>query len=225
MFLRRAYLDLLGTIPTADEAKTFLENSTADKRERLIEELFNRPEFADFWCAKWSDLLRNEEKTLDRKGVENFHAWIRDSIAQNKPLDQFARELIASRGSTYQNPPANYYRAMRDPLTRGETTAQLFLGVRLQCAKCHNHPFDRWTQADYYGWSNLFARVDYKIIENKRKDDNDKHEFKGEQIVLIKDEGEVKNPQTGQPAPPRFLVLEKFRTMRKETGWCSFPNG
>ncbi len=205
VFLRRAYLDLTGRIPTAAEAQTFLADQNDDKRSRLIDDLLKRPDFADFWALKWSDLLRNEEKTLDRKGVQNFHAWIRNSIAQGKPLDEFARELIAARGSTYKNPPANYYRAMRDPLTRAETTAQLFLGVRLQCAKCHNHPFDRWTQADYYGWSNLFARVDYKILENKRRDKNDKHEFAGEQIVFIAKAGEVKNPQTDKPAPPQFL--------------------
>ena len=210
VFLRRAYLDLSGRLPTAKQARQFLADNNDDKRSRLIDDLLQRPAFADFWALKWSDLLRNEEKTLDRKGVQNFHAWIRNSIARGKPLDQFARELIAARGSTYQNPPANYYRAMRDPLTRAETTAQLFLGVRLKCAKCHNHPFDRWTQADYYGWSNLFARVDYKILENKRRDRNDKHEFDGEQIVFIAKSGEVKNPQTNQPAPSQFLGAQKL---------------
>ncbi len=229
VFLRRAYLDLTGTIPTAEEARKFLKDQHLDKRARLIEELYKQPGFADFWALKWSDLLRNEEKTLDRKGVENFHAWIRTSIAQGKPLDQFTRELIASRGSTYKNPPANYYRAMRDPLTRAETTAQLFLGVRLQCAKCHNHPFDRWTQADYYGWSNLFARVDYKILSNKRRDKNDKHEFNGEQIVFIADKGEVENPQTGEPAPPQFLGAEKLGNNPKQdrleqlSAWLTSP--
>lgn len=204
-FVRRAYLDLLGVIPTAAEARRFVEDDRSDKRSRLIDALLQRPEFADFWTLKWSDLLRSEEKTLDRKGVEHFHAWIRSSIAQNKPLDQFVRELIVARGSTYQHAPANFYRAMRDPLTRGESTAQLFLGIRLQCAKCHNHPFDNWTQDDYYGWANLFARVNYKILENKRRDGNDKHEFNGEQIVFIARQGEVTNPRIGKPTPPRFL--------------------
>ncbi len=93
------------------------------------------------------------------------------------------RELITARGSTYANPPANYYRANRDPVTRAEATAQVFLGMRLQCAKCHNHPFDRWTQDDYYRWAGVFARVQYKVLENNRRDKNDKHEFDGEQIV------------------------------------------
>lgn len=216
VFLRRAYLDLTGKIPSATEAQAFLEDKHSNKRNRLIEDLLTRPDFADFWALKWSDLLRNEEKTLDRKGVQNFHAWIRNALAQNKPFDQFTRELIVARGSTYKNPPANYYRAMRDPFTRAETTAQLFFGVRLQCAKCHNHPFDRWTQADYYGWSNLFARVEYKILENNRRDKNDKHEFNGEQIVFMADKGDVKNPQTNQTAPPQFLGAGRLSSEKEK---------
>lgn len=205
VFMRRAYLDLLGILPTEAEARKFVVDFSIDKRSKLIDALLERPEYADFWSLKWSDLLRVEEKTLDRKGVQAFHSWIRFGIARNKPLDQLARELIASRGSTYKHPESNYYRAMREPLMRAETTAQMFLGVRLQCAKCHNHPFDRWTQDDYYGWANLFSRVEYKILENRRRDRNDKHEFDGEQIVYMVDNGEVENPRIGKPTPPRFL--------------------
>lgn len=204
-FLRRASFDLLGIPPTVAEARNFAQDQRLDKRQRLIDDLLSRPEFADFWALKWADLLRVEEKTLDRKGVATFHAWIRDSIATNKPLDVFVRELIASRGSTYEHPPANFYRAMRDPITRAETVAQVFLGTRLQCAKCHNHPFDRWTQNDYYGWANQFARVKYEVLENNRRDRNDSHEFDGEQLVLIADTGEVDHPGTGKPVKPRFL--------------------
>ena len=205
LFLRRAYLDVIGVLPTAAEAREFAADSSPDKRTRLIDALLERPEFADFWAQKWSDLLRNEEKTLDRKGVENFYHWIRLRVARNDPWDEFVRDLIVARGSTYSAPAANFYRAMRDPFTRAESTAQLFLGVRLQCAKCHNHPFDRWTQDDYYGWANLFAQVDYKILENRRRDRNDKHEFIGEQIVMRKAEGDVTNARTGQPARSRVL--------------------
>jgi hypothetical protein len=204
-FLRRASFDLLGIPPTATEARNFANDPRRDKRQRLIDELLTRPEFADFWTLKWADLLRVEEKTLDRKGVATFHAWIRDAIATNKPLDVFVRTLIAARGSTYESPPANFYRAMRDPITRAETVAQVFLGTRLQCAKCHNHPFDRWTQNDYYGWANQFARVKYEVLENNRRDKNDSHEFDGEQLVLIADTGDVDHPGTGKPVKPRFL--------------------
>jgi hypothetical protein len=204
-FLRRAFLDLLGILPTADEARRFVSDSRPDKRARLIDALLDRPEFADHWALKWSDLLRVEEKTLDRKGVENFHRWIRQSIADGMPLDQFARELFAARGSTYKHPPANFYRANRDVLTRAEDAARAFLGVRLQCAKCHNHPFDRWTQDDYYGWAGFFARVQYKVLENRRRDRNDLHEFDGEQVVWLDRTSEVTHPRTGQPAPLRLL--------------------
>jgi hypothetical protein len=204
-FIRRAYLDLLGLLPSADEAKAFVADQSPNKRAALVDYLLTRPEFADFWALKWADLLRLEERALDKKGVAAFHGWIRQSIADNKPLDVFVRELIASKGSTYTNPPTNYYRANRDPVIRGEATAQLFLGTRLNCAQCHNHPFDRWTQDDYYSWAAVFSRIDYKILENRRRDNNDKHEFIGEQIVYESREGSAKDPRTGKPAPPRLL--------------------
>ncbi len=209
VFLRRAHLDLLGLLPTADEARVFLADSHKDKRARLIEALLERNEFAEFWALKWADLFRNEEKTIDRKGVQGFHGWIAAALRVNQPVDQFVREIIAARGSTYLNPPANYYRALRDPVTRAEATAQVFLGVRLQCAQCHNHPFDRWSQDDYYDWAGLFSRVSYKVLENKRRDNLDSHEFVGEQVVYLADEGKVTNARTGQPAQPRFLGAAK----------------
>lgn len=208
VFMRRAYLDLLGIPPTAEKARAFSADKRRDKRARLIDELLQRNEFAEFWALKWADLFRNEEKTIDRKGVQGFHAWIATALRENKPVDEFVREIVAARGSTYLNPPANYYRALRDPVTRAEATAQVFLGVRLQCAQCHNHPFDRWSQDDYYDWASLFARVNYKVLENKRRDNLDKHEFIGEQVVYLTDEGKVTNARTGKPAAPRFLGSE-----------------
>jgi hypothetical protein len=205
VFVRRAYLDLLGLLPTSDEARCFAADTRPDKRPRLIDELLQRPEFAEFWALKWSDLLKNEERVLDRKGVQNFHRWIRQSIAEGKPLDEFARELVSAAGSTYAAPAANWYRANRDPVSRAEATAQVFLGVRLQCARCHNHPFDRWTQDDYYGWTAVFGGVDYKVLENRRRDQNDSHEFDGEQVVWYSEEDSVTDPRTEAPAVPRFL--------------------
>ncbi|MBI1902812.1 MAG: DUF1553 domain-containing protein [Planctomycetia bacterium] len=207
VFLRRAFIDLLGVLPTADEARSFVADARPDKRERLIDSLLDRPEFADHFALKLSDLLKNEERTIDRKGVQNFHHYLRTSIAAGKPWGQLARELVSARGSTYTEPATNFYRANRDPVERAEAASLVFLGTRLQCAKCHNHPFDRWTQGDYYSWAALFDRVDYKILENNRRDDNDSHEFDGEQIVYLaqKPKSEVLDPRTGQPAPPRFL--------------------
>jgi hypothetical protein len=228
VFLRRAYLDALGLPPTLDEVRSFLADTRPDKRERLVDALLRRPEFADFWALKWSDLLRNEEKVLDRKGVALLHGWLRRSFAEGKPLNEMARELLAGRGSTYVNPEANYYRALRDPYVRAEATAQVFLGTRLQCAKCHNHPFDRWKQDDYHAFAALFARLDYRIVENNRRDKLDKHEFDGEQIVYQTRDGELPHPRTREPVPPRFLgsaapVADADR-LRALADWVAAPN-
>ncbi len=205
VFIRRAHLDLTGMIPTAKEAREFVNDAAPDKRARLIDRLMARPEFADFWAMKWADVLKVESRTLDKTGMKTFHAWIRSAIAENRPLDEFAHDLVAARGSTYKEAPSNFYRANRTPQDRATAAAQVFLGTRLQCAQCHNHPFDRWTQDDYYQWSAVFGQVDYKIIENKRTDKSDKHEFKGEQVVFLNSKLKVENPRTGDDAKPRFL--------------------
>jgi len=205
VFLRRAYLDLLGNVPKADEAIAFVSDRSPDKRARLIDKLLVRQEFADFWALKWADVLKVEGRTLDEQGMKAFHGWIRDAIAANRPMNEFVSEMISSRGSTYHEPASNFYRANRMPQTRAVAAAQVFLGTRLQCAECHNHPFDRWTQDDYYNWSAIFGQVDYKILDNQRKDKNDKHEFKGEQVVFLNPKLTVENPRTGENARPRFL--------------------
>jgi hypothetical protein len=205
VFVRRVFLDVTGLLPPPNKAREFVASTNPQKRARLIDGLLASPGFNDMMALRWADLLKVEEKSLDKKGVAVFHKWIRDSFVKEKPLNQFAKELLEARGSTYKVPQTNLYRTLRDPSARGEATAQLFLGIRLQCARCHNHPFDHWTQDDYYGWSNYFARVDYKIIENKRRDKFDKHEFVGEQIVQVKKDGDVTNPGNGKPASLRFL--------------------
>lgn len=205
-FIRRAFLDALGMLPTGQEAKAFVDDSNLNKRAILIDSLLDRPEFSDRWALVWSDLLRNEEKVLDSKGVEVYHRWIRNSFEQRKPLDQFVRELIVATGSTYEVPTTNYWRANRTPDVRAETTARTFLGIRLQCAKCHNHPFDRWTQDDYYDWATLFSGIQYEEVgDNKRSDKFDKNEFVGEQIVKYAFQEEYTNARTKSPASPRFL--------------------
>lgn len=205
VFIRRAYLDAVGVLPTAEEARAFVADPRTDKRKRLIDQLLWRSEFADHWALKWADLLRVEEKVLDDKGVEVFHAWIRRQIADDVPLNTFVRDLVRADGSTYKNPPANFWRANRSPTARGETTARLFLGVRLQCAKCHNHPFDRWTQDDYYSWAAVFAKIDYEIVDNKRADKLDKNEFNGEQVVVLNSNQGVNDPRTGRRVASKLL--------------------
>ncbi|MSU78257.1 MAG: DUF1553 domain-containing protein [Gemmataceae bacterium] len=215
-FVRRVYLDLIGLLPTPNDTRAFLADMRSDKRAKLIDLLLERSEFADTWAIKWADLLKVEEKQLDKTGVKVFHAWIRKSIVDNKPLNEFARELIASRGSTYTEPAANYYRALREPQIRSEAFAQVFLGIRMQCAKCHNHPFNQLTQNDYHQLAAFFPRVDYKVLDNKRKDKLDKHEFIGEQLVFMSDTGEVKHPVSGDVLKPRFLGGAVFKADAKD---------
>src|SRR5262249_43953856 len=122
-----------------------------------------RPEYADFWTLKWSDVLRSNRKTIQEKGIHVYQEWLRDQIEKNTPFDKLVRELLTAQGSTFANPPANYFGIARDPQNLAETTAQLFFGIRMQCAKCHNHPFERWTQDDYYSMAAFFARVRQKF--------------------------------------------------------------
>ena len=204
-FVRRAYLDVTGLLPTPAEARSFLADNRPDKRAKLIDALLERPEYADTWSLKWADLLKVEEKQLDKTGVKVFHAWIRKNVAENMPLNEFARELVSGRGSTYKTPAANYYRALREPQIRSEAFAQVFLGIRMQCAKCHNHPFNQLTQNDYHQLAAFFPRVQYKILANDRRDKLDKHEFVGEQIVYMDRESEVKHPVSSDVLKPKFL--------------------
>ena len=210
VFLRRVYLDLTGTLPPVQVARDFVpgdsHGDTHDKRSRLIDRLLASPDFADHWALKWADLLRVEEKTMDARGVEVFHAWIRRVINRDRPLNEFVRELLSARGSTYEIPPANFYRALRKPQQRSETVAQVFLGTRLQCARCHDHPFEKWSQDDYYGFAALFAPIDYQIIENKRKDKFDKNQFIGEQRVIGNSNIKVMHPQRELVASAKFLT-------------------
>jgi hypothetical protein len=203
-FLRRVFLDVIGTLPTPAEVRHFLADTNPDKRRRIVDDLLQRPEFASYWALLWADLLRVEEKSLDRKGVEVFHGWLRRQIAMGRPLNDMVRDLLLGRGSTYVSGPANYYRALRDPTTRAEAAAQVFLGVRLQCARCHNHPFDRWTMDDYYGLAAFFSQVNYRVVENRRSDNLDRHEFVGEQIVWLDRRAELLDPRNQQPVPPRI---------------------
>jgi hypothetical protein len=190
-FLRRAYLDVIGVLPTLDETKAFLADTSADKRKKLIDTLLERPEYAKYWALKWGDLLRLNNKSVTSDGVFKYYQWVVRAFESNMPYDQFARELLLSQGSTFSNPAANYYRATADTNDCTETTAQVFLGVRMQCCKCHNHPFERWTQDNYYGLGAFFNRIQRK--PTARKD---------ELVVWIARGGEVTQPRTGKQMKP-----------------------
>ena len=194
-FLRRAYLDVTGRLPTIEETNAYLANSAPDKRNQLIDQLVESDDFADFWTLKWSDILRSNSKKITAIGTQKFRRWVYDSIRTDKPFDQFARELLTASGSVFENPAANYWRASRDPNDAVETTAQLFLGIRIQCAKCHNHPFERWSQDNYYGIAAAFTRI------ARQKGDTAE-----EEIIYPMATGEITQPRTGKQMKVHLLL-------------------
>ncbi len=207
-FLRRAFIDAIGTIPTTAETRAFLESTDQDKRKKLIDRLLGltgdptqdiyNDAYAAYWSLKWSDLLRNTSADLGEQGMWSMHNWIKESFRTNKPFDQFVRELITARGSLYSVGPANFFRINKDSSTLAEATAQLFLGVRMECAKCHHHPFEKYSQEDYYGLAAFFSRVGTKNSEEFGL-------FGGEQVVVVRDAGDVRHPRTNQLMKPKAL--------------------
>jgi hypothetical protein len=170
-FLRRVTLDVAGRLPTEAEAKAFLADTAADKRDRWIDELLKSPDYADFFAAKWTAVLKNRrDDASDTVSNFAFHAWVRDSLLSNKPYDQFVRELLAATGTIIGNPPVAWYKRVKEPKDQIEDVAQLFLGVRIQCAQCHHHPFERWSQDDYYSLAAFFARVGRKPSGTRGED-------------------------------------------------------
>lgn len=170
-FLRRATLDIAGRLPTMEEAKDFLADESADKRDRLIDSLLESPDYADYFALKWTALLKNRrDDASDIVSNFAFHAWVRDSLLANKPFDQFVRELLAATGTVIGNPPVAWYKRVKEPKNQIEDVAQLFLGVRMQCAQCHHHPFERWSQDDYYSLSAFFSQVGRKPSDTRGED-------------------------------------------------------
>ncbi len=163
-FIRRAYLDATGTVPSPSEVEEFLQDTSTEKRNQLIDRLIKRPEFVDYWTYKWSDLLLVSSNHLSNDEMWSYYKWIRDSVSTNKPWNEFATQVITASGNTLKNGAANYWLIHRDPLDTSENMAQAFLGINISCAHCHNHPLAKWTQRDYYGMANLFARVRLKTF-------------------------------------------------------------
>ncbi len=193
-FIRRAFLDTIGVLPTLDETKKFLADPSPDKRDRLIESLLNRPEFVDYWSLKWSDLLLVSSRKLNARAMWAYYNWVRDQVAANTPWDQFARQLVTAKGSTLENGAANFYVIHEDPKDMSETLSLSMLGMSVGCAKCHNHPLEKWTNNQYYGMANLFARVRTKNAGGE-----------GNFIVFAATEGDLVQPLTGKPQPPTPL--------------------
>ena len=170
-FVRRVSLDISGRLPSEEETKAFLANKSAGKRGRWIEELLRSPDYADFFAGKWTAVLKNRrDDASDIVSNFAFHAWVRDSLLANKPYDQFVRELLAATGTVVGNPPVAWYKRVKEPKDQIEDVAQLFLGVRMQCAQCHHHPFERWSQDDYYSLAAFFSQVGRKPSETRGED-------------------------------------------------------
>jgi hypothetical protein len=197
-FLRRAMLDAIGTTPTPEEVEAFLADPDPRKRSKLVDRLLERPEYVDYWTLKWGDLLRVNSTKLGAQGMLAFNLWLRASFRANKPVDRMVEELVTAQGSIYNNGPANYFRVAGTPDDLAETTAQVFMGVRLQCAKCHHHPFEAYGQDDYYGLAAYFARIRTKASDEFGL-------FGREQVIYVANNGEVRQPRSGQVMTPRPL--------------------
>jgi hypothetical protein len=195
-FLRRATLDITGMLPTVEEHDRFLADTDPAKRARLVDDLLQRPEFADMWVMKWAELLQIRSGTGDitYKSAIVYYNWLHDQILNNVPVNELVRQLISSTGGTFDTPATGFYQFETDPLKLAEDTAQAFLGVQIKCAQCHNHPFDRWTMNDYRGFVAFFTQIARKKGEDPR-----------ETIVFDRHDGESVNPITNKVIPPKFL--------------------
>jgi hypothetical protein len=204
-FLRRVQIDLIGTLPTAEEARRFLNDARPNKREQLIDELLKRPEFATYWALKWADLLRVDRQALGHKAAYDEYRWIRTALAANMPLDQFARAVVTAEGPLSENPQGYLFKAVPQPGPAASAVSQVFLGVRIECAQCHHHPYDRWSQTDYFGMTAYFTQ-----LQNK------KGPF-GE-ILTATGDPQTKHPRTGdiitahplgQPMPEKNIAGDR----------------
>lgn len=198
-FLRRASIDIVGQLPTTEEYNAFMADKAADKRSKVIETLISRKEFTEMWVMKWSELLQirsnpNLGLGISYKAALLYNSWLREQIAANRPFNEIVIDMLSSEGGSFASPATNFYQVERDTLKLSENVAQVFMGMRLQCAQCHNHPFDRWTMDDYYSWAAFFAQVGRKEGVDAR-----------EQIVYNRGSGEVKHLVGGRNMPPKFL--------------------
>jgi hypothetical protein len=198
-FIRRAYIDAIGRLPRPEETRAFLADTAEDKRRALVERLLSRPEYADHWASKWMDLLRPNPYRVGIKAVLNLDAWIRDAFRRNLPYDRFAREIVTAQGSTFHGGAAAVFRDRRSPDEVAPMLSQLFLGIRLECAKCHHHPFEVYGQEDFYGLAAYFARVGYKGTGLSPPISG------GEEIVFAGSKGAVRHPRTGAELAPKPL--------------------
>ncbi|MCA9210911.1 MAG: DUF1553 domain-containing protein, partial [Planctomycetales bacterium] len=232
-FVRRVFLDALGTLPPPQRVEQFLTSTEADKREQLVDEVLgltgdpNRDvwvnEWSAYWALKWGDLIRNNRNDLGDGGMWSMYNWTRAALRENKPVDRFVRELITAEGSVFESGPANYYKIATKADDLAEATAQVFLGVRLQCAKCHHHPFEVYSQEDYYSLAAFFTRVTTKAS-------SDFGALGGDTVVMIRRSGDIRHPRTGQTMTPTPLMGEpidpaQVRDLRRPLAeWLTSPD-
>jgi len=196
-FLRRAAIDIVGLTPTVEEYNRFMASTASDKRSKWVDELLERKEFSEIWVSKWAELLQvrtDYTKNVSQKAMFLYYNWLVEKLSQNMPMDQMVQELLGASGGTFKNPATNFYQLTNETLPLAENVAQVFMGIRVQCAQCHNHPFDRWTQNDYYSFAAFFVQVGRKQGEDYR-----------ETIVFNSGGGEVNHPVGGRVMPPKFL--------------------
>jgi Protein of unknown function (DUF1553)/Protein of unknown function (DUF1549) len=198
-FLRRIYLDLIGVQPRPDEVRAFLADNDPKKRDKVADALFSRPEFIDHWSLKWGDLLQNSRNSVSQQSVYLFREFIRGGVASNMPLDEFARRILTARGGAVDDPASVYFGISKDTNDTVERSTQVFCGVRMLCARCHSHPLENWTQADYYGLASFFTQV------NVRPDTRFPNVANSKRIQVNRTAGPATNPRTGQLQPPKFL--------------------
>jgi len=221
VFLRRVTIDITGVLPTEEEYRTFLDDKSPDKRAKLVDGLLQRKAFAEIWAMKWAELLMihsGGETQISYKSIYLYATWLTEQIAGNVPLDKIVRQLLAARGGTFSSPPTNLYQIERDTLKTAENVSQVFMGVRVQCAQCHNHPFDRWTMDDYYGFAAFFSQIGRKEGEDYR-----------EIIVFNSGGGEVNHPVGGRVMEPKFLGGPKADCRGKDrrevlADWLTAPD-
>jgi Protein of unknown function (DUF1553)/Protein of unknown function (DUF1549) len=194
-FLRRAYIDLIGLLPTSEDRVKFLADTNPNKRSALIDCLLGRSEFLDIWVMRWAELLQiRTANGLSPKGLQRYDTWLRDRVKAGVTIDRIARDLLAATGGSFDNPAVSYFQTETTPSLIAENVAQVFLGTRIQCAQCHNHPFDRWTLDDYYGFAAFFSRIGYKKAQDPR-----------ELMVFNVEVGEMVHPISGRAVTPTFL--------------------
>jgi len=224
VFLRRAFLDITGTMPTPAEYEKFMSDQSPNKRETLVDDLLNRKEFVEMWVMKFAELLQirssgNVNQGISYKSAVLYHGWLQEQIANNVPMDKIVRKLLSSSGGTFGTPPTNFYQIEREDKKLAENVAQVFMGMRLQCAQCHNHPFDRWTMDDYYGFVAFFTQVGRKNAEDPR-----------ERIIYNNNRGESRHPVGNRVVKPKFLggaepELSKSDDRRKVLAdWLASPD-